>query len=436
MKLSRFITITLILLAVFAQTGYAMKVTDGEPLIRVGLALKQSKVNLSAESALFLLTEDGRIIKNFRPNEPIELINNSGRLMVNGAPVSASSLILSFTSEFQRGHGGYPAALVDYARQINQHGSFIKMNGKNFRGIIRVNQTGTKLDAINILRLEDYLYGVIPKEIPPNWPIEAIKAQAVAARSYAFANSGKHQDQGFEVCTTVHCQVYGGQEAESKHSNQAVDETRGIMATYGGSVITAFFHSSSGGHTESSENVWGSPVPYLRGVGDFDQASPRFSWSRQVSAAEFAGILEKNGTKVGKLRAIELTPFDSQPVTAPDRGLSGRVKTVRIIGDAGSTQLSGAKFSSLLNLPSSLFDLTIGNSVQPVFSATAKKTLRRAIYDGKDVLIITGRGAGHGIGLSQWGAKAMAERFASGRKDYYKEILAHYYKDIKLEKWY
>jgi stage II sporulation protein D len=230
--------------------------------------------------------------------------------------------------------------------------------------------------------------------------------------------------------------MYGGLDSEATRSNQAVDETRGMMVTYKGNVITAFFHASSGGHTESSENVWGSQVPYLRGVPDFDQASPRFSWERRVGAAKLAELLRVNGYGIGSVKTIELSPLTRQPVVATDRGLSGRVKRIIIKGSVGSVQLSGGQMSSLLGLPSTLIDMELIRDGDHSFVANTQSSRLSFQDPAQDILLIRGKGSGHGIGLSQWGAKAMADKDKTGNNLFYKEILMHYYSGATVLQWY
>ncbi|MDF2500204.1 MAG: SpoIID/LytB domain protein [Anaerosporomusa subterranea] len=435
----RIVLITLALLVLTSFSVWAKSTELQEPLIKVGLALQQTRVTVSADTAFFLLTDDANEFKKvYKAKENLSITIQGGRLAVNGIPTATSVIRLSFSDSPNRGHGGKLEQAVNEADSLNQQGQFIQLNGKRYRGVIEVRQQAgdNTLTAINILPMEAYLYGVIPKEISPSWPMEAIRAQAVAARSYAFAGVGKHQGQGFDVCPTVHCQVYGGRDSEAARSNQAVDETRGMMATYQGSVITAFFHSSSGGHTENSENVWGTPFPYLRGVRDFDQDSPRFVWDRRISIAQLTELLRTAGLLVGEVTGIELSPLTHQPVIAADRGVSGRVKTIKITGTAGRVQLSGAKFSSLLSLPSTLFDVSIARG-EALPALTGKSARRGLVQDSsRDILLLSGKGSGHGIGLSQWGAKAMAEKAPLGSNQFYKEILAYYYPGATIQRWY
>ena len=419
-----------LLAVVFAAPCAWGKAAVQEPLIKVGLLTGQSSVTIAADASFFMsgAVKRGRD-QSCPAGENLIVAVQRGRLTINGTAASAPVLRLGFSA---RDLDGRLEQAVKESGNRNRQGQFFRVNGKRYRGIIEIRLQGQGLTVVNILPLEAYLYGVVPKEIPPSWPLETIRAQAVAARSYALASGSKHEAQGFDVCPTVDCQVYGGRDDESERSNQAVDETRGMTVTYQGNVITAFFHASSGGHTENSENVWGTQLPYLRGVPDFDQQSPRFRWERRITITKLAELLRPTG--VGEITAIELSPLGRQPVNAIDRGVSGRVKSILIVGKSGSVRLSGTKVSSLLGLPSTLFDVAIvrGNSV-----AAGKANGRWLVRDAAcDTLLVNGRGAGHGIGLSQWGAKAMAEKAPPGSKHYFKKILTYYYPGAIVEKWY
>jgi stage II sporulation protein D len=211
----------------------------------------------------------------------------------------------------------------------------------HYRGRLRVLHLTDGLMAVNWAPLERYLYGVVPRESPSSWPIEALKAQAVAARSYAYRSLGG--SGAFDVYCTTSSQMYGGADGEAASSNQAVDATRGIVPKYGGTPITAFFFSTSGGHTENIENVWGgaSPVPYLKGVSDpYDTASPYHAWPenpRRRTPSSIAGAL---GFSKGPLRAIY----------ALKRGTSPRIVKALIIGDGGYTVTDGATLRVRLGL--------------------------------------------------------------------------------------
>jgi stage II sporulation protein D len=239
--------------------------------------------------------------------------------------------------------------------------------------------------------------------------MEALKAQAVAARTYVMHDMKKHASEGYDVCATTHCQVYRGKQKEHTRTNQAVDATKGEYLTYKGKTILSLFHASGGGYTENSEYVWGKREPYLRGVPDYNE-SP---WEVNVTLDKLASVLKARGKSVGDIREIKLSKLEKQPVKAVDRGVSGRVRTMTIVGENGSVQVSGNDMRSMLGLKSTLFDID-------------KRTFEEKESGS---FTIKGYGFGHGLGMSQWGAKAMADK----KKDY-KEILKHYYSGTDIKK--
>jgi len=310
----------------------------------------------------------------------------------------------------------------------------ISVSGKRFRGEIELmNRNGT-ITVVNVIGIDQYLYGVLPAEMVPSWPIEALKAQAVAARTYALHNGSKHASLGFDVCTTTDCQVYRGYDGEAEQTNRAVDATRGEVLTYQGEVILAVFHSSGGGYTENSENVWSSPVPYLRGVRDFDQDSTHYSWSLILSPTEFSNKLQTNGYSIGRIQAIQLSPMKKSPQGSADRGVSGRVIQMTVVGSRGTAVISGTKLRTILGLKSTCFDIYLQESQSGVKLHIEEASDGWSSHSGNQ-LIIEGSGWGHGLGLSQWGAKAYAEENPS-TENLYVEILTHYYSGAKIEKMY
>ena len=282
---------------------------------------------------------------------------------------------------------------------------FVKINDAPYRGSVTLLKKNG-ITVINNVLVEDYLYGVIPKEMPPNWSAEALQAQSVAARTFALKNRKRHSAEGFDLCNTSHCQVYEGMAAETRTTTDAVNHTRGEVLFYNGSVIDALFHTDSGGMTEFSEYVWGSSVPYLCAVSDLQtQTQP---WIRAIPMSEFMQKVEQNGTVLGTLKEIHLSSLVVGKGSG-DRSPSGRVRSAELIGTKGRIVLSGNNLRTFFSLPSTLFDMRVGRT---------------------DV-VFSGYGSGHGLGLSQWGAKALAEKGSS-----YKDILFHYYTGVTLEKLY
>ena len=285
-------------------------------------------------------------------------------------------------------------------------GAAFAVKGNQYRGVIKAIASPSGVTLVNQVSMEDYLKGVVPCEIVPSWQMDAIKAQAVAARTYAMFHKNGYRSAGYDVTDDTRTQVYRGVSAETEATNRAVMETAGEVVTYGGSPIDAVFHASGGGYTENCENVWGSAVPYLKGVPEDKYATP---WKKTISLSSFMKMAD-----VGKLKGIKLSALHiGEAHKASDRGISGRVKSVTLVGSKGNRVVSGDRLQQIYDLNSTLFDLSVSGNQ----------------------LVITGYGYGHGLGLSQWGAEAMAEKHG-GAKDYYKTILTHYFTGTKVEKVY
>jgi stage II sporulation protein D len=224
-----------------------------------------------------------------------------------------------------------------------------EMLGKGtYRGALEVRPSSVpgKLNAVNAVAIEDYVKGVVPKESPASWPPEALKAQAVAARSYALATPV--HGNGFDQYDDTRSQVYGGASAETTKTNAAVDATAGQVVMYAGKVAQTYFFSTSGGHTENNEFsslAFGStPIPYLRGVDDpyeADAGSPYEHWKRKFSFARMNAAL--GGLVRGKLKNIVVT----------QRGSSPRIVHANLIGTGGTTTVDGPDLRDALGLPDS-----------------------------------------------------------------------------------
>lgn len=270
------------------------------------------------------------------------------------------------------------------------NGGYAYIGDRWYRGRIHIVPVSGNLTAVNIVDLEQYLYSVIGAEMSPSWPQEALKAQAVAARSYALYQRDRYGNSIYDVGDTQAWQVYKGLESETNTTQAAVEATKGQVLTYNGKIIEAVFHSSSGGHTENVEDVWSEPRPYLRGVPDYDAGAPVYEWSSSISRAQLSNLMG-----VGNISAIK-----------PERTSStGRVISVRAYGSDGERLFSGEQLQSLLNLRSTLF----------------------TINPNGNTFTIYGRGFGHGVGMSQWGAYNLASRGYN-----YQQILGHYYRNSAL----
>lgn len=324
----------------------------------------------------------------------------------------------------------------------------VLINGQPYRGVVEVwtNSSGT-LVAINELPLEQYLYGVVPRELPPGpyGEPEAQKAQAVAARTYALANMGKRAADGYDLLPTTSDQVYGGFAAEHPVSTAAVDATAGVVAVHNGALISTLYHSTSGGFTANSEDVYANAVAYLRGVPDAErgnalahvpsldvfvrhanptnlraQAEGDFEadwsiyhrWVVTWTHEEMASALSAGfGTTVTRVDSIRVT----------DRADQGRVREIRFYTD--TDELVGVKDAIRSRLPyytNSGARVSLRSTLFYIEPWQEKgETLGWKAYGG---------GWGHGVGMSQTGAVGMAKR---GRN--YQEILAHYYQGSTTE---
>ena len=345
------------------------------------------------------------------------------------------------------------------------------LNGGNkYRGGFRFERiNGGASTVVNVVDLEDYVKGIIPYEMSASWPLEALKAQSVCARTYSIYNTqgrSKHSGDHFDLCTTTHCQVYRGIGSANDNSDRAVEETTGQLAYYNGKVSDAVYYSSNGGASEDAVNVWTSDLGYLKGKQDPYEAdvasiAGNYSWSKTLTAAELKTRLHaKSYTSCGdivsvtpKLSAqgnvIELKFTDvegkSYTISKGDsvRNLLG-VNSIRftVTTSGGSQQSSGyavagadANVSSLDGmyvlsgdgtvqaLPSQSYIITASGvkALEPTTTTTTTGS-SAASYT------FTGTGWGHNVGLSQWGANAMAKRGYT-----YLDILKFYYTDITVE---
>jgi stage II sporulation protein D len=327
---------------------------------------------------------------------------------------------------------------------------FYKIVGKLYRGGLTVHGLGNKetLSHINVQNLDTYLYGVLPKEMAYNWPVEALKAQAVAARNFAIQSLNKHKAFGFDMCTTVDCQVYGGVESEKPESTQAVEATKGMLIYFNGLPISAFYHSNSGGVTENSENVWTAVLNYIRGTQDqYSLGAPHSDWMLSYTKEELQSALLKSGFDVGLIYDIRINK----------KTAAGRVNSVTVVGAKGTFVFEKEKFRTALGttvLKSMLFDIQKGDKIAVLskngqqavagaglyaLSANGLKALQMpmASYNGytttlkstgaKDFTFV-GHGYGHGLGMSQYGAKKMAELGYN-----YIDILSFYYNGVVIQ---
>ena len=292
-----------------------------------------------------------------------------------------------------------------------------QLKQRSYRGRLQVAVKGSALQAINTLDLESYLPSVVGSEMPASWPQAALRAQAVAARTYALRQ--RSPSQTFDVRATVASQVYKGVQAETPATREAVASTRGEVLMFGGSLVNAVFHSSSGGSTENSGDLWNQQLPYLVSVPDVDQDSPVSRWQQRLEPL----ALTKAFGEIGGANRIEILSTN----------YSGRVRQARVVGPSGTLVLTGAELRSRLGLRSTLvrFELVgpdlassqLPSSGPPILPPLSGSTAPLP----QATLLAVGRGFGHGVGMSQWGAYTLAKRGED-----YPEILRYYYRGTDL----
>ena len=333
-------------------------------------------------------------------------------------------------------------------------------------GVILYENSG--LRVINFIDVEHYVWGVVNKEMSYSRPLEALKAQAVCARTYAarckFVDGG-HDNYGFDICPTTDCQVYGGIKGEHKITTQACRETEGMIFTYKGEPAYSYFSSSNGGYTLSLYDAWGlDDVPYL--VTSYDEFNPNTTpaspWKFYNTFEEIRAKLINAGYRdVGKVESVAVTNTNS----------CGAVTQITVTGTVNTVVVPRSRIMSVFNLKSSFF--VLGNSDYKTFklddsglpSSSSDYYVLSAdgvhkvpadelyIYDGSQTkkmvnhgdninlgdsdvckegyVYWAGQGFGHSIGMSQYGAFAMAD---AGYE--YDDIIEHYYPGVRLESLY
>lgn len=312
---------------------------------------------------------------------------------IDGIPAFRAPLGLSWPVSLAGGQLVIDGRPVGRNFLLDGRGAPLDYGGHRYRGSLRLLATDTGIEVINLVDIEDYLRGVVPAEMAASWPMEALKAQAVAARSYTLTSLEPSQD--YDLCATVDCQVYRGIDAEHPRSDQAVLETRGIIVGYGDRPARTYYHADSGGVVASAQEVWGTPLPYLVAHPDVRSSSPHANWQTRVDPAAVAASLASLGLGVGTVASLRVLTLTE----------SGRVAELEVHGDAGNVELNGVQLTRLARswgLKSTRFRMT-------------------------GPLAVKGEGWGHGVGMSQYGARALA----ASNYDY-AQILAYYYPHTAL----
>lgn len=336
----------------------------------------------------------------------------------------------------------------------------LNVDKNNYRDYITFISKENKISLINHINIENYLYGVVPKEMPAGWPMEALKAQAIVARSFALANMNKHKQEGFNLCDSTCCQVYRAYDNENPNTNQAVNETKGIYVFYNGKVASTPYHSTSGGYTEDSAIAWGGSLPYLVPIHDvYSEGQSANNWSLKVSPLEIGNKLLLKGINIGQIQDVQILKTSS----------ANRVLELKIVGSLGEEIISGNNLRTLLGnttMKSTWFDIDkVGEGLEkkiyvmdgisryPVeikvnsayildgkgYSSPNRTLVSRAVSKDRTAsigesmsitptsFVFSGKGYGHGVGMSQYGAMEMAKLGFN-----YEDIIKHYYNGVDI----
>lgn len=365
-------------------------------------------------------------------------------------------------------------AIVDgknnYPQFISQDESKVmNLGDRSYRGKLEIgSNNGRSLYSINQLSIEEYLYGVLPSEMSHLHPKEVQKAQAVTSRTYVLYNISlgkKYEDKPYHVTDTTSSQVYKGYASEKANSTKAVKDTEGEVILYNNQIIEPFYFASSGGYTESSENVWSAKLPYIKSVRDVYETNLNDEpWIKKLTKLNIKDILNRKNIHIGEIIDLEVSDYSN----------SGRAMILKVKGSQGVYEAKKEEIRRLFGLYSRKFQIIKENGIEKVdntsnpisvmasigkinkienpediYTINEKREINRInkaqlealgfedtnndfeIIPVKDAFTFVGQGKGHGVGMSQRGAYAMAlEDFN------YIEILKYYYNDVKIDRIY
>ena len=441
--------------AVIASTGTLSAIApDGTLLYRGrGKTLARTNVRSVANTGIEIpprsigpLTPEERVDRASRRREARAAIAEGGPRAIVTVPFQFSLLQ---SPDDPIGYVVLQAATITGIK-LSTNDGVLSVNGRAYRGTFELAPDDEgDLIIVNEVSTHDYLASVVGSEEPSSWEDEALAAQAIAARTYLYTHLGRHQHYDLEGDTRD--QQYDGTLNEDARTLRAVERTAGLIATYRGAPIEALYSASAGGITEDSENVFANALPYLRSVPsptdeiarDSSWGATSWQWTKELSATQLRDQLDRRGLAVGLPTAIQLTKLSP----------TGRVVAARIVGTAGSQDIGKDRSRFYFGLLSTLFTViatptganervdatdtarigaleTLGARVIQISfdvlrDANGNELGLRAtgyVYELPARFVFTGKGFGHGVGMSQWGAQGLALKGAS-----YSQILAHYY---------
>lgn len=348
------------------------------PRIRVAIVLGSPAIRLRTSAKIY--------VEEMKTGEKYQLLGKASyEIGSAGGAISISGQKLSSPVKLMAAEGG----------------DHMRLAGRLYKGDILLKASGAgRIDIIESLSLEDYLCGVLPAEMSPDWPLEALKAQAVASRTYALKQINPAKD--YDITDGVEMQVYKGSAVVSPRITEAVNSTRGQVLRYRNKLVTAFFHACCGGHTAAVNSAWGEEVikPLYGIVDPFCKESNHYRWSLFVSSRDLLTFIQTQGSTALKITGIK----------AAQKDRSGRLISLKFSTDQGSTTA------------------LVKELRKAVGTYEFRSTYLTRITPAKNGYDFEGRGWGHGVGMCQDGAKVMAFR---GRS--YKKILRHYYPGAAIE---
>ena len=322
---------------------------------------------------------------------------SSGQIISNGKTSRDSKVIVRDTGITVDSQN----YLTPHIKITPERDATIYINGRRFRGemdVIRDSQG--YLSVVNTVALEDYVKGVMYHEVSHYWPMESLKAQAVAARTYALYQMKMNQSKEYDVTNDIYSQVYGGRSSEKYRTSIAVERTEGLVMTYRGNILPAYFHATCGGATEDAKELWKQDLPPLKGVRcDFCKNSPHYSWKKNFRLTDIQGKLNQKGYAIGLIKDIAVM----------ERDQSERIRTLKVTTrDDKKIIISGKDFRDIIG---------------PNLIRSNNYAIEMKGY----YVDLIGKGWGHGVGMCQWGAAEMSH------EDYaYDQILKYYYPGVEI----
>ena len=367
-------------------------VEAAEP-IRVLLSADVPRLDIRADSPLWVTDAKGR---GQALRAPVQVAAAGTGFLLNGVLMQTEQLTL---------HGGEQGLTLTFPRLARKPNGAAMSSGDSgteisVSGLVHLVRRGKGFSVINRVDLEEYVKGVVPAEVSSTWHPEMLKAQAVAARTYALYQQMLSATREYDVAATVQDQVYRGKQGIDVGILRAVEDTRGLVVTYQDAPIYAAFSSTAAGLTEDAMNVWSKEYPYLKGVEcPFDLASPYYQWKSSFKIDTLEQNLRQQGFSVGTIATMTPLSFS--------RG--GRVATLRVLHSGGELILRGEELRK-----------AVGYTIIPSTQFAIESI-------GRDV-VLSGFGAGHAVGMCQWGAKELAELGYP-----FSTILRYYYPGTELQ---